>query len=430
MTTVKITQLPAITGANADAADVIPLVDVSLNTTNKITRQEFFNNIPSATVVGDFFIADKIVHNGDTNTSIRFPAADTVTVETSGAERLRIDSSGNVGIGTTPSYKLHVLGDARVQQGNYVDPILYISQSAITSGNKGQIQFTDSSGTTASITAYGSAFGSGNNYAMAFSTNAAERMRIDSSGNLAVGTTNASSRLTVTGGGSSLGGTARFNAEIVEENLSAKRGVLLGFDNTSQIGIIGANSGGLASNLAFWTWNGSAWGERVRITSSGNLLVGTTSSAGAGGTTIQPAYIVTNVSVSTLQDHISFRNTNGEVGKISTNGTATTYATSSDYRLKEDLQPIADAASRLALLNPVNFAWKADGSRTDGFIAHEVQEVVPQAVTGEKDAVDADGNPQYQGIDHSKLVPLLTAALQEALTKIEALEARIIALEA
>jgi hypothetical protein len=88
------------------------------------------------------------------------------------------------------------------------------------------------------------------------------------------------------------------------------------------------------------------------------------------------------------------------------------------------------ASDRLMALKPVNFAWKVNGSRVDGFLAHETQEIVPEAVTGEKDAVDKDGKPQYQGIDQSKLVPLLTAALQEALQKIEALEARVAALEA
>ena len=87
------------------------------------------------------------------------------------------------------------------------------------------------------------------------------------------------------------------------------------------------------------------------------------------------------------------------------------------------------ASARVQALNPVNFEWIADGTRVDGFLAHEAQAVVPEAVTGTKDAVDADGNPEYQGIDQSKLVPLLTAALQEALTKIDALEARITALE-
>jgi len=76
-------------------------------------------------------------------------------------------------------------------------------------------------------------------------------------------------------------------------------------------------------------------------------------------------------------------------------------------------------------LNPVNFAWKTDSTRVDGFIAHEAQAVVPEAVTGTKDAVDEDGNPDYQGIDQSKLVPLLTAALQEAVKRIEALESKI-----
>ena len=87
------------------------------------------------------------------------------------------------------------------------------------------------------------------------------------------------------------------------------------------------------------------------------------------------------------------------------------------------------ASDRVLALNPVNFAWKADGSRVDGFLAHEAQAVVPEAVTGSKDAVDAEGNPEYQGIDQSKLVPLLTAALQEALNKITDLETRITALE-
>ena len=89
------------------------------------------------------------------------------------------------------------------------------------------------------------------------------------------------------------------------------------------------------------------------------------------------------------------------------------------------MQPVADAVSRLNALNPVNFAWKADGTRTDGFIAHEVQAVAPQAVTGEKDGVNEDGAPIYQGIDHGKLIPLLTAALQEAFTRIAALEAKL-----
>jgi hypothetical protein len=116
-------------------------------------------------------------------------------------------------------------------------------------------------------------------------------------------------------------------------------------------------------------------------------------------------------------------NRNGApVGSISVTASAAAFNTSSDYRLKEDIQPMVNACERLKTLKPVNFAWKVDGTRVDGFIAHEAQEVVPEAVVGTKDAVDENQNPIYQGIDQAKLVPLLTKALQEALARIEALE--------
>ena len=123
---------------------------------------------------------------------------------------------------------------------------------------------------------------------------------------------------------------------------------------------------------------------------------------------------------------VRFLNAGGAVtvGTIGCNDTSTSYNTSSDYRLKEDFRAIADPVGRLMQLMPVNFAWKLNGERVDGFVAHEAAEVVPEAVTGEKDAVDDNGKPIYQGIDQSKLVPLLTAALQDALRRIEALEAR------
>jgi hypothetical protein len=99
-----------------------------------------------------------------------------------------------------------------------------------------------------------------------------------------------------------------------------------------------------------------------------------------------------------------------------------------DYRLKENVTPVTDGITRLQQLRPSRFNFIADPAKTvDGFIAHEAQAVVPECVTGTKDEVDADGNPIYQGIDQSKLVPLLTAALQEAIAKIEALEARLTA---
>ena len=115
------------------------------------------------------------------------------------------------------------------------------------------------------------------------------------------------------------------------------------------------------------------------------------------------------------------------VGSIQTTATATSYLTSSDYRLKENVTSVANAIDRAKLLKPCNFTWiqHPDTPAVDGFIAHELAEVIPVATTGTKDAVDEEGNPIYQGIDQAKIVPLLTAALQEAITRIEALEARL-----
>tara|TARA_Y100000033_G_C2749731_1_gene113204 strand:- start:1404 stop:1751 length:348 start_codon:yes stop_codon:yes gene_type:complete len=109
--------------------------------------------------------------------------------------------------------------------------------------------------------------------------------------------------------------------------------------------------------------------------------------------------------------------------------TGVSYNTSSDYRLKENVTELTDGITRIKELQPKRFNFIDDPDRTvDGFLAHEVT-AVPEAISGEKDEVDDEGNPRYQGIDQSKLVPLLTAALQEAIAKIETLEARVSAIE-
>jgi hypothetical protein len=156
----------------------------------------------------------------------------------------------------------------------------------------------------------------------------------------------------------------------------------------------------------------------MRIDSSGRLLLGTTSAfdnaytmslkvvSSTGGLIIQPG--ADNYTA------IAFNNAAG-VGKgsISVSATATTYNTSSDYRLKENIAPMIGALAKVSALKPVTYKWKIDGTDSQGFIAHELAEVCPHAVTGEKDAVDTDGKPVYQGIDTSFLVATLTAAIQE-----------------
>ena len=180
--------------------------------------------------------------------------------------------------------------------------------------------------------------------------------------------------------------------------------------------------------------NAITFTQAMTLDSSGNLLVGGTSTneSFAGVPSIQGATncIFTNRRNSTSSSsQFRFYNPNGMVGEISTSGSATTYATSSDYRLKENVQPMAGALAVIAQLKPVTYTWKADGSAGQGFIAHELQAVVPDCVTGEKDAVDADGNPVYQGIDTSFLVATLTAAIQELKADLDATKAELAALK-
>ena len=119
----------------------------------------------------------------------------------------------------------------------------------------------------------------------------------------------------------------------------------------------------------------------------------------------------------------SFYNNNGtKVGSIIINTSSTSFSTSSDYRLKENVVELTDATERLKKLNPCRFNFIGNEEIVDGFIAHEVQEIVPEAVSGIKDAVDENGNPDYQGIDQSKLIPLLAAAIKDVIRRIEILE--------
>jgi hypothetical protein len=185
----------------------------------------------------------------------------------------------------------------------------------------------------------------------------------------------------------------------------------------------------------------------MRITSAGRVLFGATAPTAenelfsfqrntgtvamfytTGGASSIPIR-TWNTATSGTINHLLFMDGGGTArGSITTNGSSTAFNTTSDYRLKENVVPLTGAADRLKQIPVHRFNFIADPDTTvDGFIAHEAQAVVPECATGTKDAVDADGNPVYQGIDQSKLVPLLTAALQEALSKIETLEARLTA---
>ncbi len=176
--------------------------------------------------------------------------------------------------------------------------------------------------------------------------------------------------------------------------------------------------------------------ERARITTGGNFLVATTSTFDVtSGATTQLSGQCAVYNAGSPNTLMSFYNDtqSARVGFIGSNGNSTSYNSGSDYRLKENVVGIAGALDAVQSMRPVTFTWKYSPTSGvfSGFIAHELQEVWPEAVSGEKDAVCSDGEtPDYQAVDQSKLVPLLVAAVQELKAENDALKARITALEA
>jgi hypothetical protein len=219
--------------------------------------------------------------------------------------------------------------------------------------------------------------------------------------------------------------------------------------NNTILGRYNGNQGGLDirtsnNNIVLSDGDGN---PRLHIDGSGNLLLGKTSvSWTLDGTQVENGGETLGVTSSLGGNNFFARKNNAtgtmfafwynstNIGNITSGTSSVSYNTSSDYRLKENVVELTGATDRLKQLEPKRFNFIADADTTvDGFLAHEVQSVVPEAISGQKDEtkLDEDGNtvPVYQGIDQSKLVPLLTAALQEAITKIETLEAKVTALE-
>ena len=212
----------------------------------------------------------------------------------------------------------------------------------------------------------------------------------------------------------------------------SNRGLGIALQGTSAV-ISNCESG----ELRFGTGNT----ERMRINSNGDVQLGTITNHGddnQGGVTFQASTfdrMMVNIGHTdgSSRPVVRFFGNASEssVGNISCNGSSTAYNTSSDHRLKESVVDMTGAIDRVKALAPKRFNFIADADTTvDGFLAHEAQAVVPEAVTGSHNEVDEDGNAVMQSIDQSKLVPLLTGALQEAIAKIETLETKVAALEA
>ena len=339
-----------------------------------------------------------------------------VTFGENETERMRIDAEGHVGIGTTtPSEALQVVGD--IKATDTTDSVV-VRQNGSIELNRASNPFIDFKNAASDDhdcriiqASDGFQFLTGGN---------------DLSGGPKVRVTLTSDGLVQINGATSDGNSILRLETSGDSDTSALQFADTSSDNVGQIGYVHSD------NSMRFTVNAS---ERVRIDSSGSVMIGTTTALGNGLTFVPSAdngalrATFDRPDTSNESAVLVFQNNSTNVGFIKHDNSSTTYSTSSDYRLKEDVIEMQDSISRVQALKPVNFAWKLDGRRVDGFLAHEAQEVVPEAVTGTKDAVDEDGQPDYQGIDQSKLVPLLTKALQEALTKIESLEARVAALE-
>ena len=264
-----------------------------------------------------------------------------------------------------------------------------------------------------------------------FAEGGAEVARFDSSGNLGIGTVSPSAPMDVVSNSSAIGTRIR--------GRSADSYGVLEFTNNSASAETARIAADTSGNIIFS--NTGSVTERMRISSAGDLLVGKTTSLAGGRATIKSA---TTQHLGEWQvgtdgyGNLMYNAAGTNVGAINIAAASTSYVTTSDYRLKEDVAPMTGALAKVAQLKPVTYKWKEDGSYSQGFIAHELQEIVFECVVGEKDAVetytDEDGNeqtrPKYQGVDTSFLVATLTAAIQEQQALITALTARIEALEA
>jgi hypothetical protein len=186
-------------------------------------------------------------------------------------------------------------------------------------------------------------------------------------------------------------------------------------------------NGGTANGVVYLNGSKVATSGSSFVFDGSNLVLGASSAIASGFFSFQYAGNAKNGLVSDDTDTggggnsvLIVRRNGTQIGSITTTSTTTAYNTSSDYRLKEDIQPMTGALAKVQALNPVTYKWKSNGSEGEGFIAHELQAVIPDCVTGEKDAVDDEGNPAYQGIDSSFLIATLTSAIKELQEKLKA----------
>ena len=313
-------------------------------------------------------------------------------------ERMRIASSGNVGIGTdSPALNVEIVATA----AGSVNDSLQIRNNATSSGTGSRIRFINSTDSTSDANGASiSSVRNGDDNDLVFETENTTRMTIDASGNT----------------------TLKCAAGDSNQALQAWHPTST---SSRTIARFQSNVGGTQTTHAIIKCNGDT--GLGTTTTSFRLNV-------VSGRSDYVASFDRNVDIDgNFRNHIKFSRGGTAVGEILTSQSATQYGTSSDHRLKENVEDMTEAIARVKQLSPKRFSWivdELDSPNFDGFLAHEAQTVVPQAVSGTHNAVDDDGKAVMQGSDHSHLVPVLTAALKEAVAKIETLETEMTALKA
>ncbi|QDP54656.1 MAG: hypothetical protein Unbinned3459contig1002_48 [Prokaryotic dsDNA virus sp.] len=350
-------------------------------------------------------------------TSPSFASASVTGNFTVDTDTLHVDSTNNrVGIGTTSpaDSQLDVRGTAGVKIGDGTCTLELLGRDDLGYA----------------------IIGTDTNHPIAIRTNNTERMRIDGSGNVGIGTSSPSQTLELNGTGSRIYITDG-NEDISMTSTGDGQLSLKGNGYTGAVAIDGTGMHVYHNSASRSLILGTNETCRFEIDGTGRIGIGSQGSIQTNGqfgiyNISYARYPIFSASSNSLTPFmLLFQNaSHTTIGSIRMSGTTgVSYNTSSDYRLKENVTDLTDGITRVKQLQPKRFNFIDDPDRTvDGFLAHEVT-AVPEAISGDKDEVDDEGNPVYQGIDQSKLVPLLTAALQEAITKIETLEIKVAALE-